>query len=259
MAWYETFFDEHYLKEYAEQITPERTEKEVDFIRNTLNLLQVERSEIPCNGSARVLDLCCGHGRHTVELAAAGYSMVGQDLSTIFLDLAKTTAAERNLQIQFIHSDMRHIPFEGEFDAVINMFTAFGYFDDDTEDEKVLNAVAKALKPEGRFLIDFINALRILRNFRLQEWQELSEGRFVLTQRRYDVLTGRNEDYRVYIAPDGRNREVRLTVRMYLYPELAKMLNRAGLVPVQVFGDYDGSQYEWDSRRMIILAEKREQ
>jgi ubiquinone/menaquinone biosynthesis C-methylase UbiE len=59
--------------------------------------------------------------------------MVGQDLSTTFLDLAKGAAAARNLQIPFVHSDMREIPFEGEFDAIINMFTAFGYFGDDTQ------------------------------------------------------------------------------------------------------------------------------
>ena len=254
MAWYETFFDEHYLKEYAKGLTLERTQKEVDFIKSTLNLPQVAPN---ATGGARILDLCCGHGRHTVELAAAGYSMVGQDLSATFLDLAKGTAAARNLQIQFIHTDMREIPFEGEFDAIINMFTAFGYFDDDTEDQKVLNAVARALKSGGKFLIDLINAPRIVRDFLAQSWEELPDGTVVLTQRDYKLLTGNNEEFRAYITPDGSKREVRLTCRMYFYPELAKMLNHADLTPIQVLGDYDGSEYTWDSRRMIVLAEKR--
>jgi SAM-dependent methyltransferase len=254
MAWYETFFDEHYLKEYARCLTPERTQKEVDFINSTLNLPQVAPNT---TGGARILDLCCGHGRHTVGLATAGYSMVGQDLSTTFLDLAKGAAAARNLQIPFVHSDMREIPFEGEFDAIINMFTAFGYFGDDTEDQKVLNAVAKALKPAGKFLIDLINAPRLIRDFRAQRWDELSDGTFVLTQRDYNLLTGNNEELRVYIAPDGSEREVRLTCRMYFYPEFAKMLNRAELAPIQVFGDFDDNEYTSDSKRMIVLAEKR--
>jgi len=249
MAWYETFFDEDYIINTVPTIAPERTKKEVDFIQRTLNLPQ----------GAQMLDLCCGHGRHTVELAASGYSMVGQDLSQSSLDLAKTAAAERNLQIQFIHSDMRHIPFEAEFDAVINMFTAFGYFDDDTEDQQVLDAAAKALKPEGKFLIDLINAVRIVHNYQHQVWHERSNGEFHLIQRNYNVLTGINEERIVRIASDGKRRELRTSVHLYFYPELAKMLNRAGLVPVQVFGDYDGSQYGWDSSRMIILAEKREQ
>ena len=70
-------------------------------------------------------------------------------------------------------------------------------------------------------------------------------------------MTGNNEELRAYIAPDGRVREVRLTGRMYFYPELAKMLNHADLTPIQVLGDYDSSEYTWDSRRMIVLAEKR--
>ena len=254
MAWYKTFFDENYLKEYARGLTPERAQREVDFIKGALNLPQV----VPDGaGGARILDLCCGHGRHTIELAAAGYSMVGQDLSATFLDLAKDAAAARNLQIQFVHADMREISFEGEFDAVINMFTAFGYFDDDMEDQKVLNAVARALKPGGKFLIDLINTPLIVRDFLAQSWEELPDGTVVLTQRDYNLLTGNNEELRAYIAPDGSKREVRLTCRMYFYPEFAKMLNRAGLTPIQVFGNFDGSKYTWDSNRMIVLAEKR--
>lgn len=254
MAWYETFFDEHYLKEYEKGLTLERTQKEADFIKGTLNLPQVVPN---ATGGARILDLCCGHGRHTVEFAAAGYSMVGQDLSATFLDLAKDAAAARNLQIQFVHSDMREIPFEGEFDAVINMFTAFGYFDDDTEDQKVLNAVARALKSGGKFLIDLINAPRIVRDFLAQSWEELPDGTVVLTQRDYNILTGYNEECRTYIAPDGSKREIQLTLRLYFYPELARMLNHADLTPIQVLGDYDSSEYTWDSKRMIVLAEKR--
>ena len=253
MAWYKTFYDEHYLKEYARGLTNERTQREVDFINSTLNLPQAVPN---ATGGARILDLCCGHGRHTVELAAAGYSMVGQDLSATFLDLAKGAAAARDLQIQFVHADMREIPFEGEFDAVINMFTAFGYFDD-TGNQKVLNAVARALKPGGKFLIDLLNAPRIIRDLLVQSWDELPDGTVVLTQRDYNLLTGNNEERRTYIAPDGSKREIDLAWRLYFYPEFAKMLNHAGLAPIQVFGNFDGSEYTLDSWRMIVLAEKR--
>ena len=250
MAWYEIFFDENYLKEYEKGLTPERAQKEADFINSTLNLPQTAEG-------ARILDLCCGHGRHTVELAAAGYSMVGQDLSATFLNLAKDAAAARNLQIRFIHADMRQIPFERELDAVINLFSAFGYFDDDVENQKVLDAVARALKPGGKFLIDLLNTLRIIRDFLPQSWDELSDGTVVLTKRNYNILTGYNEECRTYIAPDGSKREIHLALRLYFYPEFTEMLNRAGLAPIQVFGDYDGSEYTWDSKRMIVLAEKR--
>ena len=253
MVWYKTFYDEHYLKEYAGGLTNERTQREVDFINSTLNLPQAAPGT---TGGARVLDLCCGHGRHTVELAAAGYSMVGQDLSATFLDLAKDAAAARDLQVQFVHADMREIPFEGEFDAVINMFTAFGYFDD-VENQKVLDAVARALKPGGKFLIDLLNTLWIIRNFRPQSWDELSDGTVVLTERDYNLLTGNIEELRTYIAPDGSKREIQLIWRSYFYTELTKMLNRAELTPIQAFGGFDGSEFTWDSNRMIVLAEKQ--
>ena len=246
MAWYETFFDENYLNEYATGLTPERAQREVGFVNRTLNLPE----------GARILDLCCGHGRHTVELAAAGYSMVGQDLSATFLDLAKDAAAARDLQIQFVHADMREIPFEAEFDAVINMFTAFGYFDD-TENQKVLDAVARALKPGGKFLIDLLNTLRIIRDFLPQSWDELPDGTAALTKRDYNLLTGNIEELRTYIAPDGSKREIHLVWRSYFYTELAKMLNLAGLGPIQVFGGFDSSEFTWDSNRMIVLAEKQ--
>ena len=246
MAWYKTFYDEHYLKEYASGFTPERAQREVGFVNRTLNLPE----------GARILDLCCGHGRHTVELAAAGYSMVGQDLSATFLDLAKDAAAARDLQIQFVRADMREIPFEAEFDAVINMFTAFGYFDD-AENQKVLDAVARALKPGGKFLIDLLNTLRIIRDFLPQSWDELPDGTATLTKRDYNLLTGNIEEFRTYIAPDGSKREIHLVWRSYFYTELAKMLNRASLAPIQVFGGFDSSEFTWDSNRMIILAEKQ--
>ena len=253
MVWYKTFYDEHYLKEYAGGLTDERTQREVGFINSTLNLPQAAPD---ATGGARILDLCCGHGRHTVELAAAGYSMFGQDLSASFLDLAKDAAAARDLQIQFVHADMREIPFEGEFDAVINMFTAFGYFDD-TENQKVLDAVAKALKLGGKFLIDLLNTLWIIRNFRPQSWDALSDGTVALTERDYNLLTGNIEELRTYVAPDGSKREIQLVWRSYFYTEFAKMLNRAGLTPIQVFGGYDSSEFTWDSNRMIVLAEKQ--
>ena len=147
-----------------------------------------------------------------------------------FSILRKIAAAARDLQVQFVHADMREIPFEGEFDAVINMFTAFGYFDD-VENQKVLDAVARALKAGGKFLIDLLNTLWIIRNFRPQSWDELSDGTVALTERDYNLLTGNIEELRTYIAPDGSKREIQLIWRSYFYTELTKMLNRAELTP----------------------------
>src|SRR2546429_3597127 len=110
--WYKTFFGEDYLHIYEPVLTPERTQREVDGIVNLLALPQ---------GSS-ILDLCCGHGRHAIPLARHGYKVTGQDLSEVFLREAEKEALAKGVHVDWLHGDMRNIPFENEFDAVINIF-----------------------------------------------------------------------------------------------------------------------------------------
>src|SRR5436309_6714365 len=117
--WYQTFFGEDYLRIYGPFLSPERTEQEVEGIVKLLTLPP----------GSRILDLCCGHGRHAIPLAQRGYQVTGQDLSDYFLQRAREAAAVQGVQVQWVHHDMRGIPFENEFDAVINIFTAFGYLE----------------------------------------------------------------------------------------------------------------------------------
>src|SRR6266566_2559947 len=112
--WYKTFFGEDYLHIYEPILTPERTRREVDGIVNLLALPQ---------GSS-ILDLCCGHGRHAIPLAQRGFQVTGQDLSEVFLREAEKEAQAQSVHAQWLHGDMRNIPFENEFDAAINIFTA---------------------------------------------------------------------------------------------------------------------------------------
>src|SRR5687768_11398088 len=112
--WYRQLFGEDYLHDFAR--TPERTAQEVEGI--------VQRLALP--PGSRILDLCCGHGRHTIPLAQHGYQMTGQDLSELFLRQARTDAEAQGVQVRWFHSDMREIPFENEFDAVINIYVSFG-------------------------------------------------------------------------------------------------------------------------------------
>ena len=146
IPWYKSFFGEDYLRIY-DFLTPERTQLEVDGIVKLLALPP---------GSA-ILDLCCGHGRHAVPLAKRGYRVKGQDLSAVFLQHAQAASEAQGTQLRLIQSDMRNIPFEKEFDAVINIFTAFGYLESEEEDQKVLQQVHKALKPGGLFLLETLH------------------------------------------------------------------------------------------------------
>jgi ubiquinone/menaquinone biosynthesis C-methylase UbiE len=118
--WYVSFFGEEYFAIYGSLLSDERTAREVDGIVKLLALPQ----------GSRILDLACGHGRHAISLAERGYVVTGQDLSEVFLNRARTDAQTRGAaQVNWVHSDMRHIPFVDEFDAIINIFTAFGYLE----------------------------------------------------------------------------------------------------------------------------------
>lgn len=242
--WYREFFDDLYLQVYQPFEKPERVRSEVDFIVRTLGLPK----------GAKILDLCCGQGRHSLELARRGYEVVGVDLSEALLYVAKKRAEQEGLKVVFLHCDMREIDFNNEFDAVINMFSSFGYLENEAEDEKVLAKVAQALKEGGKFLLDVMNRDWLVRNFQPMGWRADDEGWFVLEERTFDHLSGRVETRWIFIARDGVRYERLSSIRLYTVSELRTMLERAGLQVTNLFGDYDSSPYTWDSQRLIVVA-----
>jgi SAM-dependent methyltransferase len=242
--WYREFFDDLYLRVYQPLEAPEQVRKEVDFIVKALDMPQ----------GVKILDLCCGQGRHSLELARRGFQVVGVDLSEALLYAARKRAESEGLSVTFLHCDMREIDFADEFDAVINMFTSFGYLESEAEDEKVLGKVAQALKSGGKFLLDVVNRDRLVRDFQAREWHAADEGWLVLEERTFDHLSGRMETRWVCVARDGVRYERLSSVRLYTASELRTMLERAGLKVTNLFGDYDGSPYSWDSQRLIVVA-----
>ena len=246
--WYEQFFREDYYRLYRGQrsVGPDRTDQQVAFLEQALALPQ----------EAAILDLACGWGRHAIPLAQRGYRITGQDLSQFHLDLARKAAAAGGVSLSLIHGDMREIPFEAEFDAVINIFSAFGYLENDAEDAKVLTQVGKALKPGGKFFIDLGNREHVIRTYEFRDWQQLEDGGLVLFERQMDLLESRNHVRITLIDPDGTRRETGHVFRFYTLTELVKILADAGLVFQRAWGDFDGSDYGLDSRRMIVQAQK---
>ena len=246
--WYETFFGEDYLRLYEPVLTPERTQREVDGIVNLLALPQ----------ASSILDLCCGHGRHAIPLAQRGYHVTGQDLSEVFLREAEKEALARGVQVNWLHGDMRNIPFENEFDAVINIFTAFGYLETQDEDQQVLEQVYKALKPGGFFLLETLHREGLMRHFSPHRIEHYPEGLIVLEERNFDMLTSRRKVKITMIYPDGQQKEYGNAARVYTLTELAQMLTRAGLQVKGYYGTWDGSELKIDSFRLILLAQKVE-
>jgi SAM-dependent methyltransferase len=244
--WYRDFFGREWLDLATQQFALERTQAQVDFILEVVGLAP----------AAAVLDLCCGHGRHSVELAKRGYQVAGLDISELSLELARTTAADAGVLIEFIHGDMRDIPYQAQFDLVINLFTAFGYLESQAEDQKVLEAVAKALKPGGRFFIDTINQAWLMRHFEARGWRALEDGALMLEDREFDLRTGRNNVTWMMLFPDGRRHDQSHSLRVYTLVEFEAMLTAAGLVLQQAWGSFEGDPYGMDTNRMILLAER---
>ena len=247
--WYETFFGEDYLRIYAPLLPPERTAREVEGIVRLL-----EQLGVPAGGA--MLDLACGHGRHAIALAQRGYRVTGQDLSRHFLRRAEEDAEAAGVEVRWLHGDMRVIPFDGELDAVINIFTAFGYFETEDEDLEVLRQVRKALRPGGVFLLETMHRDALIRGYQPSGITRHDDGLIVLEERAFDQLSGRNRVRVTLIHPGGERREHEYAVRVYSATELARLCASAGLEVVAHHGGLDGSALTVNSRRLVLACRR---
>jgi SAM-dependent methyltransferase len=247
--WYQEFFKHDYRTFWSVgPDDPERTCREVDGVRTLLDL----------QPGLQVLDLCCGQGRHCIELARRGMIVTGLDLSATLLAEARQTAAAAGAQVRWVESDMRQIPFEGEFDAVLCMFTAFGYLESDEEDQKVLEAAARALRPGGRLLLDLANhdaTGRSSLRSGTREWREVGSGRYTLVEHTM-CLYPRSWRMRVICLEGARATEHVLSIRAYTADEIAGMVTRAGLEDIRIYGSLAGGEPTLDTNRLVVAARR---
>lgn len=203
---------------------------------------------------AHILDLCCGVGRHSLELARRGFRITGVDRTLTYLERASNRARAEGLEVEFVQEDMRAFCRPGGFDAVINLFTSFGYFEDPDDDRQVAMNVCRSLKPGGGFLLDMMGKEILARIFRERDWQE-EGGLLVLQERKLSRNWGWMEN-RWILLRDGHRTELRLSHRLYSAVELATMLRECGFAGVEVYGDLAGSAYDHVARRLAALARK---
>lgn len=249
--WYVRFFKGDYLRVYGHTLQQDRTDLETQFAIHALGI----------QPHHRVLDLCCGQGRHSIALAKTGLNVTGVDLSEEMLAIARSTADEAGVSLTLRQADMRHLPddLENQFDAVINMFSSFGYLESEDDDQQVLHQIAKALKPGGKLLMDLLNREWVIINNEEYDWHQHEDGRVVLEHRQLDLQTSTNHLSYTEILPDGtRNQLSNLKMRLYTLTELTKMLATAGLTLKHVNGGFRGEEYGVNTRRMIVIASKSE-
>jgi SAM-dependent methyltransferase len=241
---FKAVFDvDDYLYFYSEALTDERTEKEVNGL---VSLLALDEPR-------KILDLACGFGRHTNRLAAMGHSMTGIDLMPGFLDIARRDAIQRNVEVDYQLGDMRDLGFENEFDYVLLLFTALGYFSDEENLQVLVNA-RKALKPGGRLVFDVQNRDQVLN--KMKPFYVIDkEGNMMIDRISFDSLNGKFYNRRV-VYRDGVRKDKPYYVRVYNPNELKTLITQADLELEHIYGDWDGKELTADSYRLVVIARK---
>ncbi len=243
--WFKAWFNHPaYLKLYAHRSLEEAEQT----IATLLKFITIE------SPNPKALDIACGSGRHAVALARHGFKVTANDLSSTLLAEAQKLAESRNLSLTFTRIDMREITFEQEFDLIVQLFTSFGYFENDDEDKVVLQRVARALKPNGWYVLDFLNE-HLVRNTLQPETRRTLGELDVLEQR---MLFGERVVKSITLCENGITHRFIESVRLYSQAELTAMLNAVGLCVHHYLGDYDGGAFERHaSPRLILIAQKQ--
>ncbi len=249
--WFREWFrDENYSVVYDH-----RDEDEAEYL---LDLVERVTGD---DKTRRVLDLACGSGRHAISLARRGYpDVIGVDLSPTLLREAQEEATRVGVHIKFLEQDMRELKLDGPFDLVLNVFTSFGYFESDQENEKVIKAVSRLLSPNGVFVLDFFNADWV-RTHLVAHDERILPDRKRLEQTRW--IEGGRVEKRMLIRGNAHEKsgadaqEFLESVRLYSLEDFRKMFESAGLKLNSMAGNYTGAPFDAErSPRLIMFVSK---
>jgi SAM-dependent methyltransferase len=222
----------------------EVTPVEVDCIISLLNI----------QPGIRVLDLCCGVGRHSLELARRGFHVTGVDRTSKYLEQARERSQAEGLDVEFAQEDMRTFCRPNTYDAAISMFTSFGYFENPEEDRQVAMNVYRSLKSGGLFLTDMMGKEVLAHIFQERDWHEV-DGVIWLQERKVSQNWGWM--WNRWILLRGNERiEGEISYRLYSATEMVSLLKGCGFTAVDVYGGLDGSPYDHTARRMVTVARK---
>ncbi|WP_312352676.1 class I SAM-dependent methyltransferase [Sphingobacterium siyangense] len=229
------------------------------FNKNLVRLTFVEIKRLmsligEVSKGSNVLDLCCGIGRHSLELARLGYNVTGVDITESYIDIARERALLENLEIEFQVANMKHYVKSESFDLVVNLCTSFGYLDTIEDDLNVLENVYKSLLPNGRFVLEILGKEVIARTFK--EFEELDDnGVKVLCHSRIEDNWNKLICRREFLLGD-EIKSIEVEHRLFSAKELTIYLSDLGFKNIRVFGDFAGSPYDNKATSMILIAQK---
>jgi len=233
-------FNDDYLYFYAERLSQAATSDEVARLCSVSGLQPGDR----------VLDLACGHGRIANRLAALGAQVTGLDATSEFLRLARAEASQLGVAVDYVEGDMRHLPWDADFDLVVSWFTSFGYFGD-RDNRKILAQAHKVLRPGGRVVIDLNHRDELMRRYLPCVVAE-RDGNLMIDQHAFDPLTGRSNVTRTIIR-DGQVRRSAFFTRLFSFTELRDWLDAAGFTDVKGYG-IEGNPLTAYCPRMTVTA-----
>jgi SAM-dependent methyltransferase len=243
--WWATYFDAHYLLEYQPIFTLERDRREVSRLLDVLAL----------PAGARVLDVPCGQGRHAHLLAEAGFDVDGLDYSADLLDVARRRGTGRTLR--YTRGDMRRLParWTGRFDAVVNLFTSFGFFLSPSDDARVIGEFARVLRPGGTLVWHGGSRDGVMARFLERDWWKADDGTVIAHERSFDPLSGVLTIRSTFEGPSASGeREHR--IRLYTPTRLAELCAAHGLIVEEAYDAFRDRPLTRRSSEMLLVARK---
>jgi len=250
--WYELLF-ENYARKYDGECYVHGTVGECDFIEK----------EIKRNKSLKIIDIGCGTGRHSIELAKRGYQVTGIDLSEAQLKRAQEKAKEAGVTICFQKHDARNLPFKGEFDLAIMLCEGgFSLMETDEMNFEILKHVTKALKEEGKIIFTTLNGLFPLFHSVKEFYASAAkEGQGEIKRCTFDLMTFRDHNTLVIEDDSGNKRELNCNERYYVPSEIMWLLKTLGYKKIDIYGAKLGAFSRKDKLttedfEMLVIAEK---
>ena len=242
------WYKDGWTLDIKEQSWTENTEEQVDFIIKNLEL----------KGDERILDLACGYGRHSLSFARRGHEVVGVDITKAYVEDARAEARKAGLQAQFICADIRQTHFENEFDVVLNLADgAIGYLENDSENLRIFDIIATALKKGGKSFIDIQSGDYADAHFPQKLWDAGSET-LTLSNFEWDRKT-RIMLYGQVDFPYGEilqkpDMQYGNPTRLYTCDEIKKMMQERGMEVVAAYQDYEGREAGTDGIQLMVSS-----
>jgi Methylase involved in ubiquinone/menaquinone biosynthesis len=243
--WWQKYFDDQYLLEYEPLFSLERDRHEAARLMDVLGL----------PSGSRILDAPCGQGRHAHLLAEAGFDVDGLDYSADLLRRARERGT--GARLRYTRGDMRELPrrWTSRFDAVVNLFTSFGFFADPNDDVRVIREFARVLKPDGVLVWHGGNRDGVMARFLDRDWWQTADGTLIAHERSFDGLSGLLTVHSVWSGPSGRG-DREYSIRLYTPTRLAELCADAGLIVEHSYEGFTPRPLTRRSGEMLLIARK---